>query len=86
MQTPRTRNQHAHSLNLAATIQRENGSSSPGIITRFWYDGCEMTSEHVFMVGEKISVAISGMGSIRAQVTKSAEGTLSTHFVEECPV
>lgn len=86
MQMPPTQKQHVHNPNLSATILRESGSSSPGIITRLWYDGCEMTADEVFVVGEKINVVIRGMGSIRAQVTNTAEGTLSTHFVEEYPV
>ncbi len=86
MQTPRPQKQHLHSPNLSVIILRDGGSSGPALITRLWYDGCEMASEESFDVGEKIKVAIHGMGSISAQVASTAEGTLSAHFLEEFPV
>ena len=75
-----------HCPNLPATVLKEDGSSSPATITRLWYDGCEMTSDERFGVGEKIKVVIRGMGGIDTHVTSATEGWLSVHFVEECLV
>ena len=86
MQMQRTRKPYVHSLDLPTTVLKDGGSSGPARITRLWYDGCELASEESFDVGEKIKVVIRGMGSIDAHVTSTAEGTLSAHFVEECPV
>ena len=80
------REQYVHCPNLSATILREGGLSCPASITRLWYDGCEMASTEGFSIGEKIKVVIRGMGSIDAHVISTAEGKLSAHFIEECPV
>lgn len=80
------RKQLAHCPNLSATILKECGLSGPAIITRLWYDGCEMASDEHFDVGERIKVVIRGMGGIDAHVTNADEGSLSAHFTEECPV
>ena len=84
MQHPRK--QSVHCPNLSATVLKEGGLSGPATITRLWYDGCEMASDECFEVGEKIKVVIRGMGGIDAHVTSTDEGSLSAHFIEECPV
>ena len=86
MSMQRLREQPMHCPNLSATVLKENGSSGPATITRLWYDGCEMALVESLDVGEKIKVVIRGMGSIDAHVTSTAEGALSAHFIEECPV
>jgi hypothetical protein len=86
MAMQRLREQPMHCSNLAATVLKENGSSGPAIITRLWYDGCEMASNEKFEAGEKIKVIIRGMGGIDAHVASATEGWLSARFVEECPV
>lgn len=82
----RPRKHQVHCPNLLATVLRDGGRSSPVNITRLWFDGCEMSSDANFKVGERIKVVIRGMGSIDAHVAAAAEGTLSAHFIEECPV
>lgn len=83
---PRPRKQSVLYPYLSAMVLKEGGSSGTATITRLWYDGCEMDSDEPFEVGEKIKVVIRGMGSIDAHVTSTDEGSLSAHFVEECPV
>jgi hypothetical protein len=86
METPRARKQSVHCPNLLATVLRDDGSSFSTYITRLWYDGCEMAPVEGVAVGERIKVVIRGMGSIEAHVLSAAEGMLSAHFIEECPV
>lgn len=86
METQRPGKQHVHRPNLSATVLREGGLSCPANITRLWYDGCELALAERISVGEKIKVVIRGMGGIDAHVISTAEGTLSAHFVQECPV
>ncbi len=74
------------SPNLSVTVFRDSGRSSSARITRLWYDGCEMSSDDPFDVGERIKVAIRGLGSIDAHVTKAQDGAISAHFTVECPV
>jgi hypothetical protein len=45
-----------------------------------------MASDERYEVGDKIKVLIRGMGGIEAHVTSTADGTVSAHFIEECPV
>lgn len=80
------RKQSVHCPNLSSTVLKEDGSSAPATITRLWYDGCEIASHESFAVGDRIKVVIRGLGTTEAHVTSTAEGTLSAHFVEECPV
>jgi hypothetical protein len=86
MQTQQTRKQSVHCPNLSATVLRDDGSSVATRITRLWYDGCDLALVENLDVGEKIKVVIRGMGSIDAHVISTAEGTLSAHFIEDCPV
>ena len=80
------RKQPMNCPNLPATVLQEGGASSPATITRLWYDGCEMTTNGRFEVGQKVKVMIHGMGGIEAHVASAVDGWLSVHFVEECPV
>ena len=86
MQPPRRRDNHAHNPNLPATILSAGGRCRRAMITRLWYDGCELSSDETFDDGEKIKIAIVGMGTINAQVNFTKDGTRLIHFLEDCPV
>ena len=86
MLKPRSRKQRKNNPNLAVTVHRWARQPATVTMTCLWYDGCELTSDVQFESGERIEVAIEGMGSIRARVTRCSDGTVFVRFDEECPV
>ena len=55
-------------VNLTATTYRADGSAVAVRISNLSYDGCQLEADHLFEVGECVTLALPGMGEINAQI------------------
>lgn len=57
-----------------------------GMLTRLWFDGCEITVAEALAVGVSAEVEIPNLGRIRGRVAKTDGRQLAFYFSSECPV
>jgi len=86
MQKMEAATQQRHRVYLSTLIHRTSGERVSAIITRLWFDGCEITTHDLFADSEHIEIEFDMMGRVRSRVTGSANLVLSVRFLEECPV
>lgn len=67
-------------------IGRLDGSEVPVRLRLFGYDGCEFETDQEFSPGEKVSIHIDRMGSIRARIKTRQARVFEAEFVKDCPV
>lgn len=72
-------------VNLSATAHRKDGSAVAVRITNLSFDGCQMETEQALQVGERITVALRGLGEVIAQIrwVVPTGCTAGAHFLLE---
>ena len=71
-----------HEVELAALAFRADGTSVDVRLGNMSYDGCLLSSDHSFAIGEKVRLVLPRMGEIRAQVRWTlAGGKAGARFV-----
>lgn len=62
-----SRNSRRH-VSLATLIHRGDGSQACAYVSNLSYDGCELTCDELFLLDERIKLAVPNLGSIRAEI------------------
>ena len=68
------------------TICLLDGTEVPVRLRLLSYDGCEFESARSFAEGERISIRLYRMGSIRARITSQQTKIVEAEFLNDCPV
>jgi hypothetical protein len=73
-------------LSSQVTVCRADGRQVPVRLRLLGYDGCEFETDDQFAVGERVSVHIFRMGSIRARIISHETSMVEAAFDQHCPV
>lgn len=72
-----------HPIETDAVVHRDDGSDAPVKVTNVSDEGCRIESSDEFRIGERLSIAIPGIGRVKAQVRWSLPGSAGAKFLEE---
>lgn len=70
-------------VDLAADVFRCDGSRFPARLLNISYEGCQLRCEMTLQIGERIKVALPGLGEIGAQVRWALPGRAGAWFLLE---
>jgi hypothetical protein len=68
-----------HTVELAATVKRDNGQSVRCTISDLSLEGCRLSG--FFKVGERIEVAVRPIGTQAAEIRWAVMGTAGARFI-----
>lgn len=73
-------------VNVAGSAIRFDGSKIRVRVLNISYDGCQLETEKVMLVGERVKLSLPGLGEIPADVRWVTRGRAGTRFVTETPL
>lgn len=72
-----------HEVEIDAVVHRNDGSKAPVKLSNFSDEGCRISSERDFLIGERVQIAIPRMGQLDAQVRWALPGSAGARFLAE---
>ena len=72
-----------HLVEVDAVIHRADGSDVPAKVTNISDEGCRIESNEHFNIGERVTIAIPRMGTVRAQIRWSLPDSAGAKFLSE---
>jgi PilZ domain len=70
-------------VEIDAVVLRPDGSKLAVRLTDFSDQGCRVETDDEFSIGEKLQIAVSRMGNVKAQVRWVQPGSVGTRFLTE---
>ncbi|MBW0006544.1 MAG: PilZ domain-containing protein [Sphingomonas sp.] len=70
-----------HPVSLDAVVYRDEGESAPVRLTNLTDEGCRIEADHHFRIGERVEIAIPGVGRMKAQVRWALHKSAGAKFV-----
>jgi PilZ domain len=70
-------------VEIDAVVLRTDGSKLAVRLTDFSDQGCRVETDDEFSIGEKLQIAVSRMGNVKAQVRWVQPGSVGTRFLTE---
>lgn len=80
----RTARDEWFAVKVGATAFRRDGSVAAVTITDISFDGCQMSSENMFEIGEVLRLYLSGQGCVDAEVHWTLNDRAGARFLIEC--
>jgi hypothetical protein len=72
-----------HDIKVDAVVHRADGSEAQVRLTNVSDEGCRMATSDDFLIGERLSIAIPGMGKVEAQVRWALPGSAGAKFLSK---
>jgi PilZ domain-containing protein len=72
-----------HPVAVDAVVHRADGSTAPVKLTNVSDEGCRIETGDDFSIGERLQVAIPGVGQVNAQVRWAFAGSAGAQFLAE---
>ncbi|MFL6731007.1 MAG: PilZ domain-containing protein [Sphingomicrobium sp.] len=66
-----------------AVIHRADGSSVAVRLTNISEEGCGIEGENDFLIGERVQLAIAGVGQLKAQIRWALHDSAGAKFFDE---
>jgi hypothetical protein len=70
-------------VEIDAQVLRMDGSKIAVKLTDFSDQGCRVETDEEFSIGERLQIAVSRMGNVKAQVRWVQPGSVGTRFLTE---
>jgi hypothetical protein len=70
-------------VEIDAQVLRMDGSKIGVKLTDFSDQGCRVETDEEFSIGERLQIAVSRMGNVKAQVRWVQPGSVGTRFLTE---
>ncbi len=71
-------------VDIAATVFRDDHPATAVRITDLSFEGCGLSGEARFAIGERVRVYIPRQGSIEAEIRWSLDDRAGARFLSEC--
>lgn len=68
-------------VELGAFAERADGSEVALTVSNISYDGCQLTSDENFQIGESLKLNLPSRGQILAEIRWTAEGKAGASFI-----
>jgi hypothetical protein len=73
-------------VNVAGIASRFDGSKVRVRVLNISYEGCQLETEKMMLVGERVKLSLPGLGEILAEVRWTTRGRAGARFVVETPL
>lgn len=72
-----------HVVEIEAVVHRSDGTKQPVTLSNFSDEGCRISGQGDFSIGERLRIAIPRMGHVKAQVRWALPGSAGAQFLAE---
>lgn len=66
-----------------AVVHRDDGSRQSVTLSNLSSDGCRIESDGDFRIGERLQIAVPGMGQLNAQIRWALPGSAGARFLAQ---